>query len=74
VILYLQGKRKMNNTIKHLPNGDFEVVYDTPLGKAEEFHSDKGYKESTLEKCEEFAKQRNYHYTNTNNPIDFPKD
>ena len=63
----------MNNTIKHLPNGDFEVVYDTPLGKAEEFHSDKGYKESTLEKCEEFAKKRNYHYTNTDNPIDFPE-
>ena len=57
----------MNNTIKHLPNGDFEVLYD-----AAEMHSDKGYEESTLEKVEEFAKKRNYHYTNTNNPIDFP--
>jgi hypothetical protein len=64
----------MNNTIKHLPNGDFEVVYDTPLGKAEEFHSDKGYKLSTHEKQAEFAKKRSYHYTNTDNPIDFPKD
>jgi hypothetical protein len=57
----------MNNTIKHLPNGDFEVVYE-----AEEMHSDKGYRESTLEKCQEFARKRNYHYTNTDNPIDFP--
>jgi hypothetical protein len=62
----------MNNTIKHLPNGDFEVLYDTPLGKAEEIHSDKGYTLSTHEKQQEFAKKRNYHYTNTDNPIDFP--
>lgn len=52
----------MNNTIKPLPNGDFEVVYDSPLGKAEEIHSDKGYEESTLEKYEEFNKKRNYTY------------
>lgn len=52
----------MNNTIKSLPNGDFEVVYDSPLGKAEEFHSDKGYELSTLEKYEEFAKKRNYEW------------
>jgi hypothetical protein len=58
----------MNNTIKPLPNGDFEVLYT-----AEEIHSDKGYSESTLEKCQEFARKRNYHYTNTDNPIDFPK-
>jgi len=43
----------MNNTIKHLPNGDFEVLY-----KAGEMHSDKGYKESTHEKQAEFARKR----------------
>ena len=32
------------------------------------------YQESTLEKQEEFDKKRNYHYTNTDNPIDFPKN
>lgn len=36
--------------------------------------SDKGYKESTHEKQAEFALKRNYHYSNTNNPIDFPKE
>jgi hypothetical protein len=46
----------------------------TLLRKAENLHSDKGYEESTLEKVEEFAKKRNYHYTNTDNPIDFPKE
>lgn len=45
----------MNNKIKSLANGDFEVVpLDDP--KAIEFHN-----------------KRNYHYTNTDNPIDFPK-
>ena len=34
---------------------------------------DKGYELSTHEKQQEFAKNRNYHYTNTDNPIDFPK-
>lgn len=43
------------------------------LSQAEEIHSDKGYEESTLEKAKEFAQKRNYHYTNTNNPIDFPE-
>lgn len=43
------------------------------LSQAEEIHSDKGYQESTLEKVEEFAKKRNYHYSNTDNPIDFPQ-
>jgi hypothetical protein len=27
------------------------------------------YQDSTLEKQEEFAKNRNYHYSNTDNPI-----
>lgn len=36
--------------------------------------SDKGYKLSTHEKQAEFAAKRNYHYTNTDNPIDFPKE
>ena len=43
----------MNNKIKHLPNGDFEVLYE-----AADMHSDKGYQESTLEEAEEFAKKR----------------
>jgi hypothetical protein len=34
---------------------------------------DKGYSESTLEKQAEFARNRNYHITNTSNPVDFPK-
>ena len=44
------------------------------LAEIAKWHSDKGYKESTLEKCEEFARKRNYHYTNTDNAIDFPKE
>jgi hypothetical protein len=35
---------------------------------------DNEYRLSTLEKCQEFARKRNYHYTNTDNAIDFPKD
>lgn len=31
------------------------------------------YSLSTHEEQSEFAKKRNYHYTNTDNPIDFPK-
>ena len=30
------------------------------------------YRLSTHEKQAEFDKKRNYHYTNTDNPIDFP--
>ena len=40
----------MNNKIKHLPNGDFEVIY--------EVHSDKDYELGTLEEATEFAKKR----------------
>jgi hypothetical protein len=43
----------------------------TEIGKW--MDEDKDYKESTHEKQAEFAKKRNYHYTNTDNPIDFPK-
>jgi hypothetical protein len=43
------------------------------ITRGAEHHSDKGYQESTLEKQQEFAKKRNYHYTNTDNPIDFPE-
>lgn len=32
------------------------------------------YELSTHEKQEEFNAKRNYHYTNTDNPIDFPDD
>ena len=48
----------MNNKITPLPNGDFVVDYDNSLGKAIEFHSDKGYTESTKERYEEFARKR----------------
>jgi hypothetical protein len=43
------------------------------LAEIAKWHSDKGYRESTHEKQAEFAKNRNYHYTNTDNPIDFPE-
>jgi hypothetical protein len=36
--------------------------------------SDKGYALSTLEKQQEFALKRNYHISNTDNPIDFPDE
>jgi len=42
------------------------------LSHAATLMSDKGYEESTHEKQAEFAEKRNYHYTNTDNPIDFP--
>ncbi len=32
------------------------------------------YELSTHEKQQEFNKKRNYHYTNTDNPIDFPDE
>lgn len=35
-------------------------------------HDTTEYQESTLEKAQEFELKRNYHYTNTTNPIDFP--
>lgn len=49
------------------------LVTIVSLGKAENYHSDKGYTESTLERQQEFELKRNYHYTNTLNPIDFPR-
>ena len=39
-----------------------------------EWWDEKDYELATLEEAEEFAKKRNYHYTNTDNPIDFPKN
>lgn len=45
----------MNNHIKSLANGDFEVV---PLDDP---------------KLLESQRKRNYHLSNTDNPIDFPK-
>ena len=35
---------------------------------------DGGYRESTHEKQAEFARKRNYHISNTDNPIDFPDE
>ena len=44
------------------------------LAGDEAMGNDKGYELSTHEKQEEFARKRNYHYTNTDNPIDFPDE
>jgi hypothetical protein len=49
-----------------------ECEYWDDLAEVAKDHSDKGYRESTHEKQAEFARKRNYHYTNTDNPIDFP--
>ena len=46
---------------------------DNLLAGDEIIADDKEYKIATLEEAEEFAKKRN-HYTNTDNPIDFPGD
>ena len=43
-------------------------------GAEQQGDDDKDYELSTLEKQIEFARKRNYHYTNTNNPIDFPDE
>lgn len=32
------------------------------------------YRLVSLEEAEEFDRKRNYHYTNTDNPIDFPRE
>jgi hypothetical protein len=50
-----------------------QVIVDQAM-KAATLMSDKGYEISTEDKYEEFNKKRNYHYTNTDNPIDFPKE
>jgi hypothetical protein len=44
------------------------------LSEIAKSHSDKGYELSTHEKSIEFSDKRNYHYSNTKNPIDFPKN
>jgi hypothetical protein len=41
-------------------------------GAEQQGDDDKDYTLSTHEKQAEFALKRNYHYTNTDNPIDFP--
>jgi len=43
-------------------------------GAEQQGDDDKNYELSTLEKQAEFAAKRNYHYTNTDNPIDFPNE
>ena len=58
------ARETKDNRIRTIADNLAEVAKD---------HSDKGYKESTHEKQAEFARKRNYHYTNTDNPIDFPK-
>ena len=42
-------------------------------GAEQQGDEDKNYEISTQEKYDEFVKKRNYHYTNTDNPIDFPE-
>jgi hypothetical protein len=41
-------------------------------GAEQQGDDDKDYELSTLEKQMAFAKKRNYHISNTDNPIDFP--
>ena len=57
------ARETKDNRIRKIADDLAEVAKD---------HSDKGYRESTHEKQAEFARKRNYHYTNTDNPIDFP--
>ena len=56
-------------------NEDEALLWSTTIskGKAEFLHTDKEYTVTTHENQQEFDKKRNYHYTNTDNPIDFPK-
>lgn len=42
-------------------------------GADQQGDDDKGYTLSTPEKHAEFVAKRNYHITNTDNPIDFPE-
>ena len=44
------------------------------LAGADIHAGDGGYEESTHEKQAEFARKRNYHISNTDNPIDFPDE
>jgi hypothetical protein len=43
-------------------------------GAEQQGDDDKDYELSTLEKQMAFAKKRNYHISNTDNPIDFPDE
>jgi hypothetical protein len=43
-------------------------------GAEQQGDDDKNYELSTQEKYDEFVLKRNYHYTNTDNPIDFPNE
>ena len=56
-----------------MTNNSSIPLSEVELSKVADWHSDKGYEVSTHEKQQEFANKRNYHWTNTNNPIDFPK-
>ena len=47
---------------------------DNLLAGDEAIGNDKGYELSTHEKQAEFARKRNYHISNTDNPIDFPDE
>jgi hypothetical protein len=47
------AREKNDNRIRKLADELSEIA---------KWHSDKGYRESTLEKAEEFAKNRNYTY------------
>ena len=55
-------------------NANELVIQLHDLAEVAKDHSDKGYELSTHEKQQEFARKRNYHYSNTDNPIDFPKE
>jgi hypothetical protein len=62
---------KLHDLARETKDNRIRTIADN-LAEVAKDHSDKGYRESTLEKCQEFARKRNYHYTNTDNPIDFP--
>lgn len=47
---------------------------DNLLAGDETIGNDKGYELSTHEEAKAFAKKRNYHISNTTNPIDFPDE
>ena len=49
-----------------------KATIDNLLAGDEAIGNDKGYELSTHEKQQKFARKRNYHISNTDNPIDFP--
>lgn len=66
-------------THKKVPNERITLemaskIQDAIDSEALAWMSDKGYQLSTHEKQAEFALKRNYHLSNTDNPVDFPNE